>query len=104
MLPKTIFHDQEVETEKHPTSGIVGIDAQNYCQHRVASVGQNFVIDKFNEIMLKKRKRTDSRELSNELPSKRQKRSTMQKDVDTVVAQSEYIKRYINQRQLVTDS
>ena len=27
LLPKTIFHDQEIETEKHPTSGIVGIDA-----------------------------------------------------------------------------
>ena len=62
------------------------------------------MIDKFNEMMLKKRKRSDSRELSNELPSKRQKRSSMQKDVDTVVAQSEYIRRYINQRQLVTDT
>ena len=70
----------------------------------MAGVGQNFVIDKFNEMMLKKRKRSDSRELSDERPSKRQKTSSMQKDVETVVAQSEYIKRYINQRQLVTDS
>ena len=86
MLPKSIFHEQEAETEKNPPAGIVGIDAQNYCQHRVAGVGQNFVIEKFNEMMLKKRPRPDLNELSIEPPSKRQRRGGKQQEMEKAFA------------------
>ena len=105
-MPQSIFHDQESDSEKRQQStGIVGIDTQKYCKNRVAGVGQNFIIHKFQELMLKKRKRREMDEMQDDpLPSKRQKKGRGHKDIESSFAESEYLKKYINQRQLVTNT
>ena len=64
-LPEDLLQDQDVNQDKlKQTTGIVGIDTQKYCKNRVAGVGQNFIIHKFQELMLKKRKHSEIEEES----------------------------------------
>ena len=103
-MPQSIFHDQESDSEKRQQStGIVGIDTQKYCKNRVAGVGQNFIIHKFQELMLKKRRRKEMDEMQEEpVPAKKQKRGRGHKDIESSFAESKYLKKYIDQRQFVT--